>query len=552
MQHRMSRRVMQMNALEIQAIQNFSASFVDDIHPILIANVLRQNWIINEIIFETIQLMQRRRVDRKIILQELINETTKNCSLDHLIKVLYDNGFKCLAQKLFICYNECKNTMNDLRRVHRSDTRDRRKIGEYFKQIKKQVHELVFKNAYSHIQFMGESIRKQISEATDDEAKMVLCDKFVALKAAEMDALTNVAGRVDKNHPGYRAIENYISSTSNTELTRVILYGRQSDVLSTTGNFEEAEDLMKQALVCADTSGSCVEITDMYYKNVVVKLSKFENNPYDENLRKSILYEADKGLWTLQDEKEDLRLFWTKLFLLRMAFAHLGIGKFCHMVRNYVPHNDSVVEAERILQMDALRDLEHRRQMFMAVAKARLSEWKGNMDSSMEYLNKARQLAHEGKYAENEALEEYEQYLNRDYRQTSSMSPNVTSGTYALDSFGTSAISVQMTNPSYQSTNEDDTDIKHVQSTDEDDTDIKLLPGESTYSPSNLYLSDAPQLSDIRTNSSNESFAHLSLNSLQANPSEQTSDHQNDQDQTESNDSLPSLHLSSFENERNN
>jgi hypothetical protein len=53
--------------------------------------------------------------------------------------------------------------------------------------------------------------------------------------------------------------------------------------------------------------------------------------------------------------------------------------------------------------------------MFMAVAKARLSEWKGNMDSSMEYLNKARQLAHEGKYAENEALEEYEQYLNRDY-----------------------------------------------------------------------------------------------------------------------------------------
>jgi hypothetical protein len=70
---------------------------------------------------------------------------------------------------------------------------------QYFKQIKKQVHELVFKNAYSHIQFMGESIRKQISEATDDEAKMVLCDKFVALKAAEMDALTNVAGRVDKN-----------------------------------------------------------------------------------------------------------------------------------------------------------------------------------------------------------------------------------------------------------------------------------------------------------------------------------------------------------------
>lgn len=34
---------------------------------------------------------------------------------------------------------------------------------------------------------------------------------------------------------------------------------------------------MKNALVNADTSGSCVEVTDMLYKNVVVKLSKLRD-----------------------------------------------------------------------------------------------------------------------------------------------------------------------------------------------------------------------------------------------------------------------------------
>ncbi|CAC5399152.1 unnamed protein product [Mytilus coruscus] len=416
-QRRIGVERMEMDMVELNAVKKFSAKFVDNIYPIPMADVLRKNCIIDEPFYREILQMQRNHAPRRVLCEALVNETTKNCNLNQLIEVLYYNGFRDLAKELFLCYQESRNIVA-LLRVNRADTNNRRKIGEYFKHIKQQVHAMAFKNSLSAVYNLGEEIKKSILNIDDPVQKMYACDKFIALKAAEMDSLTNIAGIVSKDHPGYLEMKRYVSSTSNPALAEVILYGRQSDVLSTIGDFEEAEDLMRQALVSANTSCSCVEVTDMFYKNVVVKLSKFEKNPHDEELRKSIVFEADRGLWTLHDESDDLRLFWTKLFLLRMAFAHLGIGKFCDIVQNYVPNMQSIVEAERILQLDTLKDLEHRRQMFIAVARARLEEWKGNMEGAMKYLQIARKLAKEGKYAEDRALADYEILLKRDPWQT--------------------------------------------------------------------------------------------------------------------------------------
>lgn len=45
-------------------------------------------------------------------------------------------------------------------------------------------------------------MESRIMVETDPTNKMRLCDKFVALKAAEMDALTNIAGEVSEYHQG--------------------------------------------------------------------------------------------------------------------------------------------------------------------------------------------------------------------------------------------------------------------------------------------------------------------------------------------------------------
>lgn len=409
-QRRMGVERMEMDIAQIYAVKKFGAKFVANIYPIPLANVLRKKCIIDEPFYREILQMRKNHAPRRDMCEKLVNETTKNCNLTQLIEVLYFNGFRDLAKGLFLCDLESRNEAA-VCRFNRADTSNRRKIGNFFKHIKQLVHAMTFNDAYSDVKDMGITMKQKISDTDDPRERMNKCDKFIALKAAEMDALTNTAGIVSKDHPGYLEMARYVSSSSNPALSEVILYGRQSDVLSTIGEFQEAENFMRQALVSADTSCSCVEVTDMIYKNVVVKLSKFEKHPYDEELRKSILLEADRGLWTLEGESEDLRIFWTKLFLLRMAFAHLGIGKFCDIVQNYVPSRESIAEAERILELDELKNLEHRRQMFFAVAKARLEEWNYDMEAAMDQLMRARELAKEGKYAEDRALAVYQSLL---------------------------------------------------------------------------------------------------------------------------------------------
>lgn len=520
---------MEMDDLEINAVKKFGAKFVDHIYPIPMAEVLRKNYIIDEPFYQEMLQLQRNHAPRRVMCEALINETTKNCNIEQLVKVLYFNGLRDLAKELFLCHEESRNKVA-LLRVNRADTCNRRKIGELFKNVKQKVHAMMFKNSLSAVHDLGERIKKSIIDIDDPVQKMYACDKFVALKAAEMDSLTNIAGIVSKDHPGYLEMKRYVSSTSNPALSEVILYGRQADVLSTIGDFEEAEDFMRQALVSAYTSCSCVEVTDMLYKNVVVKLSKFEKNPNDEELRKSILFEADRGLWTLHDESEDLRLFWTKLFLLRMTFAHLGIGKFCDIVRNYVPTMQSIVEAEMILKLDPLKNLEHRRQMFIAVARARLEEWKGNMEAAMKYLQIARGLAKEGKYAEDRALADYEILLEKNPWQTHIYERH--RHEHGIDE--QNSLALPLSSSILPSSLEDSTDQKTYFSSNNDSqcqssrsVHFEILRTVSdTQSNKSLEHLDpqSPLLSDVSSlftnTSTSDSMEHLNLSSLQENATE--------------------------------
>lgn len=412
-QCRMDVRPLEMTKQERDVVMKF----VDRILLMPMADVLRNKCIIDNKFYKEILHMQRNHVPHRVVCEALVDETSKNCNLTDLIHLLYDNGFKGLAKELFLCYQESKEEVT-IRCVNRPKTRNRRNIGEFFKHIKQLVDAMAFKNSYSDIHRLGEIMKQRISNTNDPVEKMNKYDKFVVLKAAEIDALTNVERIVSKDHPIFLEIERCVSSSSKPALSEVILYGRRADVLSTIGDFEKADNLIRQAMSRIDISGSCVELTDLIYKNVSVKLSKFEKSPHDEELRKSILFEGERGLWTLQDESDDLRLFWTKLFLLQMTFAHLGIGKFCDIVQNYVPTMHSIFEAERILQLNPLKDLEHRSEMSIAVARARLEEWKGNIEAALEYLQIAIKFAKEGNYTEDRALADYEIFLKRDSWQT--------------------------------------------------------------------------------------------------------------------------------------
>ena len=265
-QQRSRRQRVGMSPPEINAIKKFISSFVGDLDPIPIAKVLRKTSIINEMILENILYMQRKRVNPRKICEELLNETINTCSFEELIKALHDNDFIELAGKLFNCFRECQ-TNEIVRRIHRGNSGDRSKMCSYFNDMKRLVQAMAFEgSAYSRFHVLAENMKRQILKTANLSQRTNLCDRFVILKAVQMDALTNTNPNVSKDHPGYIDIEKYIEATSNPDVSRVILYSRKSIASSTTGNFDDSDNFMKNALSYAEATGSCVEVIDMHYK----------------------------------------------------------------------------------------------------------------------------------------------------------------------------------------------------------------------------------------------------------------------------------------------
>lgn len=395
-----------MTVLEMDAFCMFIAQYCNNTDLMNVAEVMSPGPTVNTDIMTTLQQLKRERN------MELLNDdiVITKFSLSRLVEALYFKGYHVTAEKLYCCYLASQSSTAILR-MNKVQTENRRKISLYFKNIKKLVHEIAFKNPHADVKRLSRIMKENIESEVNPVRKMFLCDKYTALKAAEMDALINITGDVSPNHEGYYEIESFITSTSSPSLSQVILYGRKADVLSTAGDFEEGEKLLRAAYVSADYSAPCVEITDMIYKNVVFKLSQLERTP-TVDLQKSLALEASRGIWSLNDESDDMRVFWKRLFLLRMAFSLLGIGKFCNLIQNYVPTEASLLEAESLLSCNDLNDMEHRRMMFYFAAKARLEQWKGEFSQAFALVQVANKYAREGNYVEGRYLREYERELD--------------------------------------------------------------------------------------------------------------------------------------------
>jgi hypothetical protein len=83
--------------------------------------------------------------------------------------------------------------------MNKVQTENRRKISLYFKNIKKLVHDIAFKNPHADVKRLGRIMKQNIESEVDPVRKMFLCDKYTALKAAEMDALINITGDVSQS-----------------------------------------------------------------------------------------------------------------------------------------------------------------------------------------------------------------------------------------------------------------------------------------------------------------------------------------------------------------
>lgn len=264
---------------------------------------------------------------------------------------------------------------------------------------------------------IGARIRQRIELEKNDGRQQNMYDRYIALKAAEIDALTNRTDDIDPYGGAFSDIEEVLDRSSNPSISRVLLYGRKADVLSSLGRPEEGRCMLKEGFTYANSTDTCIESVDMVYKSVVFRLSELEEDPSNLLLKEKLLAEASRGLHELNEENEDVKIFWKRLFVLRMIYCHLGIGKRCRIFPNFEISKQSLKEAERLLSLDPLEDLEHRRQMMYGVAKARLQELQGDLSSAVETLSRVLEIAKEGNYTEMPMISDYLSCLHQKHQQ---------------------------------------------------------------------------------------------------------------------------------------
>lgn len=373
----------------------------------LLANSLYASGIVSE---NCLQLVKEGQdlsdEDRINIVTENIK---KNVTTLQLIYKIYDSNFSKVAQDLYSFYIPFA-TESRTREVTRKIVGERKKIQIYFKQIKQRVHMLVSSNF--EVSELGKKMLREIKEETNPGRKRFLYDKYICLKAAEIDAKTNLTDNVDPKGEPFKEMEEVIEESSCPEISLILMLGRQADISSSLGTSpSDGEPFLVQAFQWHYMCERCVESTDMLYKSVVFNLLQFQRTK-DEEYRQNVLEQAKIGLESLSEEDEDVRLFWSRLFRLRIIYCHLGIGKRCEIIEGYEVTQDSIKIVEKMFKEDKLANLEHRRKMMYGIAVARFFHLQGGYQEAKDIIDLTMKFANEGNYSEKENISAYQKILH--------------------------------------------------------------------------------------------------------------------------------------------
>lgn len=373
----------------------------------LLANSLGASGIVSE------NCLQLINDDRDLSDEDKINIVTENINKNvttlQLIYKIYHSNFSKVAQDLYEFYIPFA-TKSRTREVTRKIVGERRKIQIYFKQIKQRVHMLVSSNF--EVSELGKILLREIKEETNPGRKRFLYDKYICLKAAEIDAKTNITDNVDPKGEPFKEMEGVIEESSCPEISLILMLGRQADISSSLGTSpSDGEPFLVQAFQWHYMCERCVESTDMLYKSVVFNLLQFQRTK-DEEYRQKVLEQAKIGLDSLSEEDADVRLFWSRLFRLRIIYCHLGIGKRCEIIEGYEVTRDSIKIVEKMFKEDKLANLEHRRKMMYGIAVARFFHLQGGYQEAKDIIDLTMEFANEGKYSEKENISAYQTVLH--------------------------------------------------------------------------------------------------------------------------------------------
>ena len=282
-----------------------------NVDPIVIANQLSKSEYITK---DELRFLFRL-TERKDIWHRLIAIISNRCPFEEFLEAVECSGYSIRFQQ------------RRIEGIYRADCQNpsRRFSQRLLVNLKMQTHNAVFGNPREFLHRLSCIYYHKFISERNAHKKQVVADRYASVVCAEIDSHIMLYKESNITQKKLRKLKALIPHTTNSCVTGVAYNARMAIASTVAGNFTSAADFIQMSKTDAFNLQACVEVENMLYIEVFNLLTRFEINP-SAQVRDQILKVSDEALQLLEEEEELSRLFWRRMFLLRMTYCLFGLS----------------------------------------------------------------------------------------------------------------------------------------------------------------------------------------------------------------------------------
>ena len=335
-----------------------------------------------------------RLSDREEIWQRLLTISKSKCNVQTLIAAIEHCGYNVSTYCSFrqgLQRAQCQNP-------------SRKFAQKLLVNLKTQTHNAVFANPREFLHKLSCVYYRKLVSETRAHRKQTIADRYASVVCAEIDSHIMLYKESELTMKKLRKLKALIPHTTNACVTGVAYNARMAIASTVAGDFATAHNFLQLSKVDSFNLQACVEVENMLYIQVFILLTQYELKP-SAQLREEILQVSSDGLQLLQEEEELSRVFWKRMFLLRMTYCLFGLSMTFHRIPECIINLESIKQGKKYLaEIDRYWDgIESRRKIWYYVARARQYELECDATSittAIWYIDQAIDIAENGNFSE--------------------------------------------------------------------------------------------------------------------------------------------------------
>lgn len=400
--------------MEVRVVRDFKDLLYEQVDPLKIIQHLRKHLALED--SEKKVLFSLSTIDRKKAWQRLLPLLEKKCIIQHFFRSLLDCSYTDLFLQMTVQLKCIQNTsaigIPTIVTKCESLLESRRFSQHLFIDMKIKTHNISIGNPREYLHKQSELYKLEFDSESDEYAKMIKADRLASSLCAEIDAHTMLYDHRFPTHGLFKKLKNLIPHTSNTSVTQVAYDARMAIAYAIARQGDKGDEHIRNAMGESLNIEPCVELVNMLYIHVFNLICIFENTPTSQTLEK-IVRTAEHSMNCLSEEKCDfIRVFWARMFYLRMVFCLIGISNKCDVIPGYTVHPKHKQKAKNLLtEVDKIwNGIESRRKMFYYVAQARVAELENtteDLEFAILHINEAVDIGVKGAFGELDSIKKY-------------------------------------------------------------------------------------------------------------------------------------------------